>query len=80
METEKITALIEKLKGKSVYRNLLKVSKGRGKGTLDEVIGISSLLTHALIECKTDISYKEAVNILYVRLGELIEGTNLFSI
>jgi hypothetical protein len=69
---KQLELLIEKLKGKSVYENLKNISLGKEKDSIREVVGISSLLTHALIEMKIDKNYKMLVASLYERLGILI--------
>jgi len=64
--------LVEKLKGKSVYENLKAISLGKCKDPIREVIGVSSLCTHALIELETNKEYKILVANLYEKLGQLI--------
>ena len=68
----KLTNLVEKLKGKSVYNNLREIALGKCKDKVQETIGISSLLTHCLIECRTDPSYKPLVTTLFEKLSELL--------
>ena len=72
MIDQKLVQLVEKLKGKSVYDNLKDISQGKCKDKVQEGIGISSLLTHALIEHKTDKSYRSLIGELYEKLGELL--------
>lgn len=69
---QQLALLVDKLKGKSVYENLKNISLGKEVDPIREVVGISSLLTHALIEMEIDKEYKILVASLYERLGSLI--------
>jgi len=71
-----LATLVEKLKGKSVYTSLKRISEGKCENKVNEVIGISSLLTHSLIEMKKNPDYVKLTDNLYVKLGELIAGLN----
>jgi hypothetical protein len=64
--------LVTKLKGKSVYTNLELIAKGKCKTPITEIIGVSSLLTHGLIELEKNKKYKLLVSHLYEKLGELL--------
>jgi len=66
-----LVALVEKLKGKSVYSNLKKISEGKCEDKLQEIIGVSSLLTHSLIEMKTHKKYKILSSNLVEKIAEL---------
>lgn len=44
--------LVSKLEGKSVYRSLEKIIEGRVENNWTVVKGLSSLLTHTVIECE----------------------------
>ncbi len=47
-----LNALVEKLKGKSVYKTLKKIQEGKVENDVVTAKGISSLLTHIIIECE----------------------------
>jgi len=64
--------LVLKLKGKSVYTNLNKILKNENVVKEDQAIALSSLLTHCLIEIKTNKEYKMLLSDLYKRLGGLL--------
>jgi len=64
--------LVSKLKGKSVYTNLNKILKNENVIKEDNAIAISSLITHCLIEIKTNKEYKMLLPDLYKRLGSLL--------
>jgi hypothetical protein len=64
--------LLSKLEGKSCYTNLKAIAEGRSKSKTRELIGISSLLTHALIESESNKEYLKLVQDLYSKLGDLL--------
>jgi len=72
MVEKQLQTLVQKLKGKSVYVNLKQIAEGKCKDPVREVIGISSLLTHSLIEMQKNKEYKLLVANLYEKLGSLI--------
>jgi len=69
---KQLIQLVEKLKGKSCYDNLKNISKGTSKDKIQEAIGISSLLTHSIIELKEDPDYKILTSNLFEKLGMLL--------
>ena len=71
---QQLAVLVGKLKGKSVYTSLKRISEGKCDNKVSEVIGISSLLTHSLIEMKRNPDYKKLVDNMYLKLGELINN------
>lgn len=69
--------LVEKLKGKSVYRSIQKIVYGDKSDTLLEMKGISSLITHSVIECeKGNREYMLLIRELWDRLGISISKTS----
>jgi len=71
-----LETLVEKLKGKSVYTNLKKILTGEKMVEEDRAIAVSSLLTHTLIEARTNPEYKMLLSNLYDKLGVLIGMKN----
>lgn len=71
-EIQLLEALVEKLRGKSVFNNLKKIIRGESVDPVNHAIGISSLITHVLIECKNNKEYKMLLPDLYTKLGKLI--------
>ena len=71
-EIQLLETLVEKLRGKSVFSNLKKIIRGESVDVVNHAIGISSLITHVLIECKQNSEYKVLLQDLYVKLGKLI--------
>ena len=67
-----LETLISKLKGKSVYTNLTKIFKGENVVKEDKAIAISSLITHCLIEMKTNREYRMLIPDLHKKLGEIV--------
>ena len=53
-EEKLLEELIEKLKGKSVYSTLKRVQEKKDTNSFIALKGITSLLTHCLIECEHD--------------------------
>jgi hypothetical protein len=68
----KLAALVLKLKDKSIYPRLVRLSEGKTRDCNDEMVAVSSLLTHALLEVKIDKTYRGLVSNLYKKLGLLI--------
>ena len=65
--------LVEKLKGKSVYKTLTQILEGRCENKATEMKGLFSLGTHIAIECEKDNSeYGLLLPYVYEKLGELI--------
>jgi len=50
---ELLTELVSKLKGKSIYRTLKKIHENKEEGTLIKLKGLSSLITHTIIEMES---------------------------
>lgn len=73
---EQLDILLSKLKGKSVYKNLKDIAEGKCKNKYREVIGVSSLLTHSLIEKEKGNNYNLLITVLYEKLGNLIYDLN----
>jgi len=71
--TDKLLAkLIENVKGKSVYTNLKSIANGKCKDKIEEAKGISSAITHCLIEHQKDPQYKPLIASLFEKLGQLL--------
>lgn len=69
---ELLKKLIEKLKGKSVYKTLKRINEGTVSDTTEYLKGLYSLSTHVLIECQQHPEYKILLPILYKKIGEMI--------
>ena len=66
-------SLLEKLKGKSVYRTLEKIKKGQTQDSCSVLKAISSLLTHAAIEVEQgNREYRYLFPTLLDRLCEIV--------
>jgi len=64
--------LVEKLKGKSVYKTLKKLWSGKVDDNTTTLKGVSSLLTHALIEVeKGNAEYKILIPLIIEKVNEL---------
>jgi len=73
---ELLEKLVKKLKGKSVYRTLKQIQEGKVGNDLYTAKGLSSLLTHALIEIEHgNNEYKVLVPIMIEKLNEIIYNT-----
>lgn len=67
-----LSQLVEKLKGKSVYTTLEKIQSGKAVGDYTALKGLSSLLTHALIECeKGATEFKKLIPIIIEKLNTI---------
>jgi len=64
--------LVEKLKGKSVYKTLRKIQNGCSDDSIITAKGLSSLLTHVLIECERSPEYRILVPSILDKLNEVI--------
>lgn len=65
-----LAQLIEKLKGKSVATTLERIRKGEVKEGYTAMKGLSSLLTHVLIECeKGSIEFRKLIPIILEKLN-----------
>lgn len=68
-----LDALVEKLKGKSVYKTIRHIQEGNGGSRLTNMKAISSLMTHALIEMESGKpEYGLLIPIIYERLGKMV--------
>jgi len=68
-----LDGLVKKLEGKSVYRTLKKILEGKAENNLVTAKGLSSLLTHVLIECeKGNNRYKVLIPKITEKLNEII--------
>jgi hypothetical protein len=66
-------ALIEKLHGKSVYKTLKAIREGKAGDTVTNMTGLSSLMTHVLIEMKQGRrEYGMLIPIIYEQLGKMV--------
>ena len=68
-----LASLLEKLKGKSVEKGIKKALRESTATTLEQGIAISSLITHLLIEMKTNPEYKLLLPDAYKRLGDFVK-------
>jgi len=65
--------LVEKLKEKSVYRTLKKIQEGQVDNDLVTAKGLSSLLTHAVIEIEQgNTEYKMLIPSILEKLNDVI--------
>lgn len=65
--------LVEKLKGKSVAKTLRKIQEGKLENDLLTAKGLSSLLTHVVIECEHgNNEYKVLIPNIIEKLNEVI--------
>jgi len=65
--------LLEKLKGKSVYKTLKRTLEGRCESKLEHVKGLSSLCTHIIIECQHGRNeYRVLLHDVYEKIGQLL--------
>jgi hypothetical protein len=68
-----LAELVEKLKGKSVYSTIKKISLGEGKDDYMTLKGLSSLLTHAVIECEHgNKEFRCLLPVIMEKLNELV--------
>jgi prepilin-type processing-associated H-X9-DG protein len=76
--TDKLLAkLVEKLKGKSVYRTLKLISDGKSCDSYDMLKGLSSLLTHVVIEIKQgNVEYGMLLPKINEKINELVYSIN----
>jgi hypothetical protein len=71
-EYQLLEAIVSKLKGKSVYTNLCKIIKNENVDSVDKAIGLSSLLTHVLIEARTNREYRMLIPTLLRKLEDIL--------
>jgi len=66
-----LAELIQKLKGKSVYKTLERSKRNRRKGLM-ELKALSSLLTHTVIECEHGrMEYRRLIPLLLEKLNDV---------
>ena len=70
-EKDLLKALLEKLKGKSVYRTLKKIQENKLQTNFTELKGLTSLLTHVLIECEKSSEYRFLIPSLLDKINEV---------
>ena len=68
-----LESLIVKLKGKSVYAGLKKITENRDASTEQAMISTSSLLTHVLLELRENKAYRKLIPDLIKKLQVLEE-------
>jgi hypothetical protein len=64
--------LIEKLKGKPVYKTLKRVNEGKGTDPSETIKALSSLLTHTMIEYKDHPEYRVLAPMIHEQIAELL--------
>lgn len=65
-----LSQLMEKLKGKSVCSTLERIQSGKSVGGYTAVKGLSSLLTHVVIECeKGAIEFRKLIPVILEKLN-----------
>ncbi len=75
-KAELLEQLVNKLKGKSVAKTLKLMQEGRTENSLTTAKGLSSLLTHIIIECENGNSeYKILIPNIIEKLNEIIYNT-----
>lgn len=72
-EAELLKNLIEKLKGKSVYKTLKRMDEGKIRSNAEALKGLFSLGTHIVIECEQGRGeYRALLPVIHERIGELV--------
>lgn len=75
-DAELLRQLVKKLEGKSVAKTLKLIQEGKVGNDLVTAKGLSSLLTHVLIECEHgNMEYKVLVPNIIEKLNEIIYNT-----
>jgi len=64
--------LVERLKGKSVYKTVNRIIKEGNVDPIDRIKGLSSLLTHAAIEMHDNPEYAAVTKVILERLNSLV--------
>jgi len=64
--------LVERLKGKSVYKTINRIIKEGKVDPIDRIKGLSSLLTHAMIEMHDNPEYAAVAKVVLERLNSLV--------
>jgi len=74
-EAQLLKDLIEKLKGKSVYKTLKRLANGHGCGGITEAVATTSLLTHILLEIKAgNLEYRKLALSTLERVTDKVYG------
>jgi len=71
-EIELYDSILEKVKGKSVEKNLKLAVRNTTASVVEHLIAVSSLLTHVAIECKNNKEYRVLLPDLHNKLEALI--------
>jgi hypothetical protein len=75
-EKQLLDTLVEKLKGKSVHKTLVKIARNECKSKFDLLKGLHSLSTHVIIEAEQGRrEYLLLLPQLYSRIGEVMGST-----
>ena len=69
---EMLDNILEKVKSKKVFQTLKKTVAENIEDRTESLVGVSSLLTHIAIECKTNREYRALLPDLHAKLGMLI--------
>lgn len=70
-EDQLLDEIVLKLKGKSIYSTIEKIEKGE-KDIFVILKGLSSLLTHCIIECKHNKEYLILVPVIVSKINEVV--------
>lgn len=70
-EDKLLEELVQKLRGKSIYKTLEKIEEGE-KDVFVILKGLSSLLTHCVIECKSNKEYLMLVPVIVNKVNGVI--------
>jgi len=70
-EKQLLEKLMNKLKGKSVYTTLKGIQEGKIKDNYTKLKGLSSMLTHVIIETKVNPEYKILIPFVVNKINEL---------
>jgi hypothetical protein len=71
-DIQMLGSIVEKVKGKSVERNIKIAINSGTSNVVETLIAVSSLMTHVAIECKQNREFRALLPDLHNKLGELI--------
>jgi len=71
-DIELLDTILEKVKGKRVFSTLKKTVSESIEDRTEALIGLSSLLTHVAIECKTNREFRALLPDIHEKVGALI--------
>lgn len=72
-DAELLKSLIDRLKGKSVYKTLKRMNEGKIKNNAEALKGLFSLGAHIVIECEQGHGeYRALLPVIHERIGELV--------